>query len=88
MYLEYVESEKVVCYEMTSSVFFVTRNCQKFKKKNDKNRLSKKKKKDCQRKSSYLLNDLLNFNEIFRKDVAHDKIKSHKKAEIHYLFIR
>ena len=48
----------------------------------------KKKRKDCQGKSSYLLKDLLDFNEIFRKDVAHDKIKSHKKTEIHYLFIR
>ena len=68
-------------------------DCQKKKKKKKKikkKQLKKKKKKkiDCQRKSSYLLNDFLNFNEIFRKDVAHDKIKSHKKTGIHYLFIR
>ena len=30
-------------------------------------------------KSSHLLNDMRNSNEIFRKDVAQDKIKSHKK---------
>ena len=29
--------------------------------------------------SSYLLNDLRNFNEIFRKDVTYDNIKGHKK---------
>ena len=37
-------------------------------------------------KYSYLLKDLRNFNEIFRKDVAKDKIKSHKKARFHPLF--
>ena len=31
------------------------------------------------RKSSYLLKDFRNFNKIFRKDVAYDNIKSHKK---------
>ena len=29
--------------------------------------------------------DLGNFNEIFRKDVAYDNIKNHKKAELHPL---
>ena len=33
------------------------------------------------RKSSYLLNDLRIFNDIFRKDVAYDNIKSHKKNQ-------
>ena len=33
-----------------------------------------------QRKSSYLLNDLRNFNGIFRKDVTYDSIKNHKKG--------
>ena len=28
-----------------------------------------------------LLNNLWNFNEIFRKDVAYDNIKSHKNQE-------
>ena len=37
------------------------------------------------RKSSYLPNDLRNFNEAFRKDVAYDNIKSHKKLEVHPL---
>ena len=38
-----------------------------------------------QRKSSYLLYDLRNFNEIFRKDVTYDNIESHKK-QFHHLF--
>ena len=32
-----------------------------------------------------LLNDLRNFKELFRKDVAYDKIKGHKKAGFHPL---
>ena len=35
------------------------------------------------RKCSNLLNDLMNFNEIFRKDVAFDQIKCHKKPGFH-----
>ena len=31
--------------------------------------------------SAYLLNDLWNFNDIFRNDVAYDNIKSHKNQE-------
>ena len=41
-----------------------------------------------QRKSSYFLNDLRNFNGIFRKDVTYDNIKSRKKPELHPLFRR
>ena len=33
-----------------------------------------------------ILNDLRNFNEIFRKDVTYDNIKSHKKPVFHPLF--
>ena len=40
------------------------------------------------RESSYLLNNLRNFNEIFRKNVNYDNIKSHKKSEFHPLFRR
>ena len=29
-----------------------------------------------------LLNDLRNFNEVFRKDVTYDEIKSHKKDRV------
>ena len=36
-----------------------------------------------EKKYSYLHNDLLNFNEIFRKDVPYDNIKSNKKAKPH-----
>ena len=39
-----------------------------------------------QRNSSFLLNELRNFNEIFRKDVTYDNIKSHKKPAFHPLF--
>ena len=33
-----------------------------------------------QGKSSYFLNDLMDFNDIFSEDLAFDNIKSHKKA--------
>ena len=35
--------------------------------------------------SWYFRNDLMNFNEIFRKDVTFDSIKSHKKPGFHPL---
>ena len=34
---------------------------------------------------SYVLNDSRNFNDIFRKSVAYDNIKSHKKTGFHSL---
>ena len=37
------------------------------------------------RKSSYLLNDMRNFNEIFRKDAAYNYIKGHTKPGFHPL---
>ena len=37
------------------------------------------------RKPSYLLSDMINFTEIFRKDVTYDNIKSHKKPGLHAL---
>ena len=37
------------------------------------------------RKASYILNDLRRFNKIFRKVLAYDNIKSHKKPGIHPL---
>ena len=40
------------------------------------------------RNYSYLLNNLRNFNEICRKDVNYDNIKSHKKPGFHPLFRR
>ena len=32
------------------------------------------------------MNDLRNFNELFRKDMTYDNIKSHKKPRLHPLF--
>ena len=32
-----------------------------------------------QEENPYLLNELRNFNKIFKKDVTYDNIKSHKK---------
>ena len=34
------------------------------------------------------LNDLINFNEIFREDVTYNNIKSHKEPGFHPLFRR
>ena len=38
--------------------------------------------------SSYLLNNLRNFNGIFRERAIYDKFKSHKKLGFHPLFRR
>ena len=60
---------------LTSSIicdvisFFATRKCQK----------SEKPMKIDNIEGAYLLNNLRNFNDIFRKDVAYDNIKSDKK---------
>ena len=35
------------------------------------------------RNFSYLLNELRNFNETFRRDVTYDNIKSHEKPGVH-----
>ena len=35
------------------------------------------------RNFSYLLNELRNFNETFRRDVTYDNIKCHKKPGLH-----
>ena len=55
---------------LMSLVFFVTKNVKKIRKNTAK-------------KSSYLLNDLSNFNEIFRNDVNHDNIKTPLENGIH-----
>ena len=51
---------------LTSLVIFVARKCKKIQKI-DENR---------QGKNSYLLRDLMNFNEAFGKTVTYDDIKS------------
>ena len=58
----------LLCIEVIS--FFVTKKWQK----NDENSWY------WRRKSSYLLSDLRNFNEIFRKGPSYDNSKSHNKA--------
>ena len=40
------------------------------------------------KRSSYLLNDLRNLNEIFRKDMTYGNIKSLKKQRFYPLFRR
>ena len=38
------------------------------------------------KKPSYLLNNLLNFNEIYKNNVTYDNIKSHQKSGLHPLY--
>ena len=70
--------KKCLCHLLHSEVisFFVTRECQKIRK------INQNKWCNWRGKSSYLLNDLRNFKEIFRKDVTRDNIKSHRKPEL------
>ena len=72
MYLRYVESEKNVNIICDVISFFITRKCQNIKNSSY-----------LQRKSSYLLNNWRNFDEVFRKDLTYDNIKSHEKPESH-----
>ena len=67
----------IICYKLKSVVSLSQSNVEKSKKliKIVENSYY------CQRKSPYLLNDFMNFNEIFRNDVAYDNIKSHKNQE-------
>ena len=41
-----------------------------------------------QTKTSYILSDSGNFNQVFRKDVTYDNIKSHKKVAFRSPFRR
>ena len=52
---------------------FVTENVTKI----DENNLNER------RKSSYLPNNFMNFNEFFRKNVAYDNLKSQDKIELY-----
>ena len=67
--------------------FFVTKKCQKSKKKSWKTMKIANIEK-LVRNSSYFLNDWKNFNGIFRKHVTHDNIKSHEKPVFHPFFRR
>ena len=53
--------------------FFVKMKCQKVRKVDESSSYR-------QRNSSYPLNDFSNLNEIFRKDVTYDNIKSKKQG--------
>ena len=53
--------------------FSATRKCKKTRKINENCKYRR-------RNSSYFLNDLTYFKEIFRKNVAYDNIKNHKKS--------
>ena len=72
IFLKYVESEKTLTSSVISDVisFFVTKKMSKLQRMN----------------SSYLLNDLRNFNEIFTKCVTYDN--SHKKKKGSTLYRR
>ena len=67
----------VICYKLTPLVSLQQRNVKKSKNlmKIDENS------EYWQRSSSYLLNDLKNFNKIFRKDATYDNIKSRKQQD-------
>ena len=58
--------------------FFATRKYQNIQRINENSYSGR-------RKSSYFLNDLINFNEIFRKDVAYDNMKRDEKARFYTL---
>ena len=66
----------IICYIILTSLVSLSQgNVKKSKKLIKLNETSSY----CRRKSPYLLDDLWNFNEIFRNDVAYDNSKSHTK---------
>ena len=74
----------IICYKLTSLVSLQQGNVKKSRKLLKIDESSQY----WQRNSSYNLNDLSNFNDIFRKDVTYDNIKSHEKPGFHPLFRR
>ena len=72
--LKVKENADAICYMLTSLVSLQEGNDKK-NRKIDKNIEEEN--------SLYLLNELSNFNEIFREDVTYDNIKSPKKTGIH-----
>ena len=55
--------------------FFITRKYKTIQKRYENSQYWRK-------KSSYPLNNMRIFNEIFRKDVTYDNIKSHKNQDL------
>ena len=65
---------------LTSLVFFVINKFQKIQiiDENSKNR---------RQKSSYRLNDLVNFNQFLEENITYENTKNHKNSEIQSLSI-
>ena len=81
------KNTNIICYKLTSLGSLVSL-WQGIIKKSEKLMKTDENSQHWQRNSSFLLNDLRNFNEIFRKDMPYDNIKSRKKPESHPLFRR
>ena len=64
---------------MLNSIYRSYKNYYAHETKKEASYLQKEEKKRVILKSSYLLNDMRNFNETFRKNLAYANIKSHKK---------
>ena len=71
----------IICYKLTLLVFLLQGNVKKSKKSMKTANIDRK-------KSSWLLNELRIFNQIFRKGVTYDNIKNHKKPVFNPLFRR
>ena len=72
--------DNIICYKLTTLVSLYK----------EMPKIQKIDENSCywQRKSSYLLNNLRNFNAIFRKGTTYGNIKSHKKTGFHPLLRR
>ena len=74
--LKVKENAEAICYMLTSLVSLQEGNDKKIEKLIKIGNIEEE-------NSLYLLNELSNFNEIFREDVTYDNIKSPKKTGIH-----
>ena len=73
LYALYSNNLDVICNLSTSLAFLQQENVKKSKKLVNVVNIEEEN----------LLNELRNSNEIFRKDVTYDNIKSHKRADLH-----
>ena len=74
--LKVKENAEAICYMLTSLVSLQEGNDKKVEKLIKIGNIEEE-------NSLYLLNELSNFNEIFREDVTYGNIKSPKKTGIH-----